>query len=296
MSRIKNLIRNINYLTKHSLWDQREEDIVFLTDKILDDGIYEYGIVPPGRKSLSILTAEESLDLIREQPKSFIRTGDGECKIMMGMDQPFQRYEKELADRLIDLLENPRDDLYVGINKSYFEPMENNTREKKNFNRRHAYEFRQIYYKYADVNRCYIDSNFTLYNIGIKRNNEIDIFFSRWMDMFRDKDIVLICGEGILDKLDYDIFKFASKKKFLYGPKKHAWEQHSYLTERIKKEAGREQILIFILGMAGKAMIPELTDMGYMCWDIGHLAKYYDAYMKDALQSSNDIKRFYMPD
>ena len=45
MGRIKNLIRNINYLTKHSLWDQREEDIVYLTDKILDDGFYEYELL-----------------------------------------------------------------------------------------------------------------------------------------------------------------------------------------------------------------------------------------------------------
>lgn len=296
MSRIKNFIRNINYLTKHSLWDQREEDIAFLTDKILDDGIYEYGIVPPGRKSLSILTAEESLDLIGEHPKSFVRINDGEVKIIMGMDQPFQRYEKEIADRLIEMLENPRDDLYVGINKSYFEPMENDVASKRNFNRRFAYEYRRVYYRYASDKTRYIDSDVTLFKIGTDKRNEQRAFFEQWINLFKGKEIVVICGEGILDKLHYDIFELASKKKFIYGPKKHAWEQHSYLIERIKNEVGKDQILIFILGMAGKAMIPELTDMGYMCWDIGHLAKYYDSYMSNAQWTQEYTANFYAPD
>ena len=60
--RIKNLVRNINYLTKHSLWDQREEDIVYLTEKILNDGIYEYGISDIEEIIPHILTKEESLD------------------------------------------------------------------------------------------------------------------------------------------------------------------------------------------------------------------------------------------
>ena len=214
MSRIKNFIRNINYLTKHSLWDQREEDIAFLTDKILDDGIYEYGIVPPGRKSLSILTAEESLDLIREQPKSFIRTSDGECKIMMGMDQPFQRYEKEIADRLIDLLENPRDDLYVGINRNYFIPLLG--RNNSGYYRRWAYEFRIFYLKHCSESISYIDATFISGFSAYSDAEKIGSFFDRWQDLFSNKDIVVVCGEGILDKLEYDIFFIRQSQNALF--------------------------------------------------------------------------------
>ena len=290
MSRIKNFIRNVNYLTKHSLWDQREEDIVFLTDKILDDGIYEYGIVPPGRKSLSILTAEESLDLIRECPKSFVHTSDGECKIMMGMDQPFQRYEKEIADRLIDLLKNPRDDLYVGINRNYFIPLLG--RNNSGYYRRWAYEFRTFYLKHCAENTNYIDATFT----SSANLEKIDSRICKWEELFSGKDIVIVCGEGILDKLEYDVFNKARSKRFIYGPRISAWDKHEELVKEITTTVSKDQLIVFILGMAGKAMIPELTDLGYMCWDVGHLAKYYNAYMTNMEWSKENIAKFYAPD
>lgn len=39
---------------------------------------------------------------------------------MLGMDQPFQRYEKEIDDILRKLLKEPREDIYVGINRRLF--------------------------------------------------------------------------------------------------------------------------------------------------------------------------------
>ena len=48
-------MRNINYLTKHSLWDQREEDIVYLANKILDDVQYEYKFFNAGTKKPHIV-------------------------------------------------------------------------------------------------------------------------------------------------------------------------------------------------------------------------------------------------
>ena len=43
-------------------------------------------------------------------------------------------------------------------------------------------------------------------------------------------------------------------------------------------------------------MIPEVTDMGYCAWDIGHLAKSYNAYMNNMQPTKENIKNFYAPD
>ena len=94
LDRIKNLVRNINYLTKHSLWEQREEDIVFLTNKILDDGVYEYGLDLTGYEKLNILDLWDSIEYIAKTNKSFVRFGDGEINLMKGISQPFQEYDK----------------------------------------------------------------------------------------------------------------------------------------------------------------------------------------------------------
>ena len=293
IKRIKNFVRNINYLTKHSLWDQREEDIVYLTNKILDDSVYEFGQVPKNYKQLTILSPEDTFELIKNHPKSFVRTGDGEVKLMKGMDQPFQKYEKEIADRLTDMLEHPREDLYVGINRNYFISL----LEKGNpeFYRRWAYEYRTFYREHCAADGTYIDSTFTSLNGETSREKQ-EIWYEKWKDLFAGRDIVVVCGEGILDKLEHDIFERAKSKRLIQGPRISAWDKHDELIHEITATVRKDQVLVFILGMAGKAMIPELTDMGYLCWDVGHLAKYYNAYMTNMEWTQENTAKFYAPD
>lgn len=295
MGRIKNLIRNINYLTKHSLWDQREEDIVYLTDKILDDGLYEYGINLPDKKSINILNQDESLLLIEQNPKSFIRTGDGEIGLILGNDQPFQKYEKEIADILECVLEKKRNDIYVGINRNYYISLGNVDVYSK-FYRRKAYDLRNIYKKYLDFDNTYIDATFTSYELDQERNPKMDNVYKRWRYLFKDKNLVLVCGCGILNDYKYDVFELANNKIIIDAPRCNAWDEKENIIKEIKRNNSKECIVVFILGMAGKAMIPELTDCGYMCWDVGHLAKYYNAYMHGKIMTETEIKAFYAPD
>ena len=43
-------------------------------------------------------------------------------------------------------------------------------------------------------------------------------------------------------------------------------------------------------------MIPELMNYGYTCWDVGHLAKYYNAYMSEMVWTKEARAEFYAPD
>lgn len=294
MSRLKNLVRNINYLSKHSLWDQREEDIVYITNKILDDARYEYGLVNPFEKMPNILDVNQSIDLIINSGKSFVRTGDGECKIIMGMDQPFQRYSKDLADGLKKLLGARNDNLLVGINRNYYIPGKLTNYEP--FYRRHAYEYRQVYKEYIDFGKLYIDATCTAYNFAELRTDKTKKIYDKWLNAFAGKNIVIVCGNGILDKLEYDIFKYAKEKTFIYGPAKHAWEKHDEIMLEIEKKVRKDQLIVFILGMAGKVMINELAEKGYICWDAGHLAKYYDYYCRGVDGGVSAIREFVAPD
>lgn len=293
MSRIKNLIRNINYLSKHSLWDQREDDIVYLTNKILDDGIYEYGLKLPGYQHLNVLGHNESIEYIIKSKKSFVRFCDGEINLMKGISQPFQEYDKELVERLYNILKIPRKDLLVGLNQQYFGP--GYIYSNFNYNRRHAYEFRRFLEDTCNRETTYIDGRCTFYEFG-NNGEETVQFWKSWKEAFKDKDLVIICGEGILDKLQYDVFENAKSKTYIYGPSKHAWRMHEQIVCKIKEQVRKDQLLVFILGMAGKAIIPEVTEMGYCAWDIGHMAKSYNAYMTNMNPTEENIKNFFAPD
>ena len=239
MGRIKNILRNINYLSKHSLWDQREEDIVYLSSKILDDVMFEYDLEKSGSKKPVILDSLESIDLIFSSGKSFVRTGDGECKIIMGMDQPFQKYSEELANGLIKILKAYNDALLVGINRNYYIPETND--EYSTFYRRNAYDYRQLYKKYLDEKKTYIDATCTAYPLGNHNSQIVKEKFKRWKSAFNGRNIVIVCGEGILDKLDFDVFEMAKSKKYIYGPARDAWNKHDELIRQIKNEVKKDE-------------------------------------------------------
>lgn len=292
MGRIKNIIRNINYLSKHSLYDQREKDIVYLTNKILDDGIYEYNLEFDNYKKLKILDKKESIDLITTSGKSFVRFGDGEINLILGNDHSFQKYDKQLASDLLDMLKSKNDNIHVGINKGYYKPCFR--AGDYEYMRRYGFDFRRFFDSYCDESNIYFDSSSTL--CGFEKNYCNDMLWEKWVESFSNKEIVIICGNHILDKLSFDVFQKAKSKEFIYGPKINAWDKHKEIISRISKEVSKDKLLVFILGMAGKAMIPEVTQMGYVAWDVGHLAKGYDAYMKENIISKEDIHNFFEPD
>lgn len=295
MGRIKTLLRNINYLMKCSLWDQREEDIVYLTNKILDDGVFEYNLDLPEYKKLKILSKEKSLDFVIDSEKSFVRMGDGEIKLMLGQNQPFQKYDPVLADKLKKLLENNREDLLIGINKYYFMPRFH--AKKGDYMRRNAYDFREFFFEYCNFDSVYLDGAFTYSNVlGYSADEETSEFWNKWKAAFKKKNLVIVCGEKIVEDMKYNIFEEAETIKYIYGPRKNAWDKHDEILEKIKKE-NKEQLFVFILGMAGKVMASEISDMGYVAWDIGHLAKGYNVYkmgMNDLYK--DNIINFYSPD
>ncbi len=289
MSRLKNLLRNINYLSKHSLWDKREEDIVYLTNKILDDAGYEYDLIKD--KRLKILNTDESLELLEAETKSFVRIGDGELRLINGESQPFQEYDKEIADRFIEILSKKRQDMLVGINYPYF------AASKSDYDRRFSYDYRMQLLNLCDCENVYINASATnLDAVSGVSKEKTDMCIARWKEIFKHKNLVIVCGEGLLDEYEHDIFETAASKKVIHAPRRHAWREHERIIADIKNTASKNDIVCFILGMGGKAMIPELTDMGYICWDIGHMAKYYNAYMTGMEWTKENSDKFYAPD
>jgi hypothetical protein len=294
MGRIKNIIRNINYLSKRSLWDQREEDIVYLSNKILDDVQYEYDLKEKGTIKPHILDGDESFDLIMNTGKSFVRTGDGEIKIMMGQDQPFQEYDEQLAEGLRRIFTERNDNLLVGINRNYYIP--GNASNYSSFYRRYAFDYRQFYKQLLNQKATYIDATLTSFRFGTHLEQKTIKRYEKWRAAFESKDLVIVHGKGVIEKLKYDVFELAKTKHEIIGPAKNAWCEHEQILSAIKKVSKRNSIIVFILGMAGKAMIPELSKEGYLCWDVGHLAKYYNAYMCGFDNTEENRKKFYAPD
>ena len=167
---------------------------------------------------------------------------------------------------------------------------------RSDYIRRWAFEYRKIYNELCDSDKTYIDATCTALMGRDAIRDEIDKRIILWKDLIKRKDIVLICGKGLGTKYEYNIFENVHSFACIEGPLRDAWDEKETILSKIYSSVSKEQIIVFVLGMAGKALIPEITEKGYMCWDFGHLLKSYDAYMRGVEWTEDVVKEFVRPD
>ena len=114
-------------------------------------------------------------------------------------------------------------------------------------------------------------------------------------NLLRDRDITVICGEGVLDKLEYKAYDVCKTVTIITAPKKNAYaEYEKILAAALKTDPQR--LVCVILGPTAKVLVCDLHERGYQAWDMGHYFKDYDAYRKNAERTKEEIVGFYKPD
>lgn len=302
MGHLKIIIKNWK-LFKHNLYYLFTTDIrkdlldreYRIKDQAVEDCIYEFNEDNEILKKLCILDADQSIDKLLNEPKSFARFGDGEVAIINGEDKPFQTYNPLLAEKLRNLLNKSRDDIYIGINRSYFMSPFGFAEHNHRFYRLYGTDLRRFFVQNADPNAVYLEAccfggyyrfDNVDYSVQIEKNKSV----------FRGRKIALVAGNGVFEKLEYNIFDEAADFMILHAPAKNAFDEYDNIIETVKKNVPKDWIVCLILGMTATALVGDLTDEGYIAWDIGHVAKDYDAYMHHYEKSEDNMQKFWEPD
>ena len=242
---------------------------------------------------LRILTPEETLTLLETKKISFLRYGDGEIAIMQGKSIPFQKYDAQLSKRLNQILRMGDKNLKIGIPYYYINPPGNLNSYVKCFAGGLAQQ-RRFLLKMCKSNEEYIDTCITqMYQTY--ETYDFTAFFQRMQSLLRDKDVTVICGGGILDKLRYNALDVCKSVEYLYAAKKNAFAEYDKLLERALK-TDKSRLICISLGPTAKALVYDLCKNGYQAWDMGHYFKDYDAYRKNAERTKEEIVGFYKPD
>lgn len=288
------LLKNIKFLMQKDIRAVIEDSAYMSMKNMEDYCIYEFKENCNDLEHLNILDYGQTIEKLEKYPKSFCRFGDGEIDLINGKSLPFQKYDSRLAEILKRILTQDSDSMYVGINYNYF----HSTKFMNEYNRRfyllHTHSYREFLLKTCLKNREYIAAGFNqLYMIT--ENIDLSSYYEKIKDLFKDKEITLFVGKGVIDNLKYDVFEQAKSREYIYGPNKDAFSQYDYILDEARK-ISRNRILCFILGPASKAIVYQLSQEGYLAWDIGHLAKDYDAYMRNESKTRDSIEKFFAPD
>lgn len=290
------VLRNIKFLATHRLNLEFQEYLFRAKDEALDDMVYEYEENKKNLRKFTILGEEEFVQLLQKQPKSFVRFGDGEVKLMRGLGQPFQKYDDKLVHKMYRIIQNRQDGLYIGLNKGYFQSNFHDF-DGGRYNRMNGTVFRRFFLKNCYPDNTFFDAACTMAYFSYDETYDLEAHYERMKSLFEGRELLILSGKGVLEKLKYDVFERASRKKIIHGPSKHAFKVYDELLEKVKKNASQDSTTVcVILGMTGKAMVKDLTDCGYLVWDIGHMAKDYDYYMRHVTRDEAHCREFFAPD
>ena len=289
---LKNLVKNIIYLMKHPLERELLDNLsksVLLTE--------EYSLYYPNardKETLRILNYQQTIDLLLSKPKSFCRFGDGEIDIINGGSIPFQKYDERLAKGLKSILENNNPSLYVGINYNYFGGIEQLNQENKKYYILNAPQYRRFLLDTCNKDVTYIAAAFNQLYIFLN-DYDFDSYYQKILTLFKDKDVVIFVGKGILNNYKHDVFSLARSKTIIDCKSRDSFDDYDSILERAESYS-KDHLLCFILGPTSKLLVNELANKGYLAYDIGHLAKDYDAYKEKMVKDKESIASFYKPD
>lgn len=297
---LKIFIRNFRYLWRYNLKeiDNKLHDLlrfaptpdyfynfeVMLRDEIKND--FDT-IAPPIVKDNF-----ETLQMLLDSQKSFIRFGDGEYDIMEGRDIPFQKYDKNLAKTLQEAITSQDENLLVGLGYIYFHFCSNVYVPE--FRYTWLVENYHIIKKYLVPHKVYGATDVSQVYAGHKEY-DFERHYALLKQLFVDKKILVICGDKVLANVQYSIFEECKDITYLYGATKHAYEGIDILREQILKFS-KDYVLLFALGPAGKALGYEMFKLGYRVLDIGHSIKDYDTYKRKVKMDRKQVAQFFAPD
>lgn len=285
----RNLIQNARIASTGNL------EMLFrkhLKDNMINAGLQSMAY-SPGKPV--VLGPNETVQKLTEEARSFCRFGDGEFTLMLGGGIGFQKYDPELVLRLWKIFCEENNNIYVGVPYQQFQMPDAFNDWIKEFYYTSGRWVRAFLNKYLPQKRdIYIDTGFNqVYQTYSAMN--FAAYYENVRRLFQGKKIALLVGKDVLNKLSYDVFELAESVDYVYGPAKDAFSHYTeILEEALKLE--HDRLVCVILGPTSKVLVSDLTKAGYMAWDIGHLAKDYDAYRKRLNRTREEIGRFYAPD
>ncbi len=263
-----------------------------IKEKLRDDIVGEifYGIRP------KIKSHEETIEQLLKTNLSIARFGDADISIIQGEDTPFQKYDKQLAERLKGILRNQNPKLLVGINYEYFYPPQANMLAGvSRFYRKLAPTLRKSLLPYLDISTQYYSAAFTQLRMFF-----LDYAFERHYANLRQiwegrRKVLIVTNKSVVNQCSYNIYDNAKEVNYLWVPSKEAFSSYEDIYAKAVAY-DKDTLIIAAAGSCSKVLADDLSKIGYRVLDLGHLMQDYDWWRKGKARSEKDVLEFFAPD
>ena len=294
---MKKFIKNIKFLFRKKLKDEfnaiksTQMDISDIMDNLKYELIDELNNI----RVPKIMTVDETIDMLIKTNKSMARFGDGELNLMLGESNKKKKASPQLSNRLTEVFNATDNGFCVAILYALYHSKENLTDISKHFWRYQGVKFRRAMEDFIDYDKIYGAAEMTLAYSYFKNYN-YQVYFDKMRQIWDKKDIVIVCGKTVFDKIETNIFDNATSIEYVHTPPIDAFEQYdSILNECLQKDISKSFILI--CGPTAKVLAYDLMKNNRRALDLGHIAKQYDWFKKNKrTDKMADAIDFFNPD
>ncbi|MCM1215144.1 MAG: GT-D fold domain-containing glycosyltransferase [Lachnospiraceae bacterium] len=228
---------------------------------------------------------EDTMERIIRGKKSMARFGDGEFSIMVGEERPkFQKPDKKLAERLIQVIQSKEERFLVAIADNYGSLQSYNEEAKCGIRSYMTDEVRRQHRKFLNLERkyhnAYVSRPYVIY-----ADNDTAAPAKRFQLLKRIWDgRKVLFVEGALTRMGVgnDLFDNAAQIRRIEAPSVNAFDKYDEILEAALQHAQEDTLILIALGPAAGVLAYDLYCAGLQAIDIGHVDLEYEWYLRKA--------------
>ncbi|MCR5485681.1 MAG: SP_1767 family glycosyltransferase [Clostridiales bacterium] len=230
---------------------------------------------------------DETIDAIVKDKNSFARFGDGEIKLVSGIDISFQDATPFVVKKLREVLSSDDQGMMIGLPDAFLDRSRYND-DVNIYWKKHLARFRRVWYKYTRKGKKYYNASVTRQYITLVDRSESEDIYNRIKAIWDGRDVVLIEGEKTRMGVGNDLFDNVSSVRRILGPAKQAFDRYDEILQEAKKQ-DKNVLFLLALGPCATALAYDLHKAGYQAVDVGHIDVEYE-WMKSGVKNKAPIK------
>ena len=232
-------------------------------------------------KGLKVLSDDKTLDEIIFKKKSISRFGDGEFRLIFGKTIGFQKANKLLSRKLLEVLNCKDKNFLVGINIPYKE-LSNFRKGFKMFWNKYFNKYKFKLAKIINKKKLYYSATISRFYIRYKDKTNIQNYIQKLKKIWDKRNILIIEGEKSRLGVGNDLFDNSKSIKRILCPVKNAFKVINKIISEVINKIERKTLILLALGPTATILAYDLHKLGYLVIDVGHIDIEYEWFLKNA--------------
>ncbi len=229
-----------------------------------------------------VLSIEETINLLLQKRISIARFGDGEfLYIIDKVNLPFQAYDKQLAQILMEILKYDGHDLLVGLPSGYH-GMTTLNRQGRNFWKSQISWIYPRLHKYLRKDKVYVNASITRLYHEIEDKELSASYFNMIKKLWSERNVFIIEGSKSRLGVGNDLFHSARSIQRVLAPAHNAFDKITEIQDTAVRYAKKDDLILVALGPTAKAVAFMLSRRGFQVLDIGNVDIEYEWFLKRA--------------